>query len=123
MQKNIQSNPVGKFNLFKVTLILCLLAMLGFGCGGDSGSNSAAVKQGQFIDSPVAGLQFETASQSGTTDADGHFNYKDNETITFSIGKIELGSAKAKPIMTPLDLVEGLPTPPIRLSPISPDCF
>ncbi len=106
MQKNIQQNPVGKFNFFKLTLILCLITMLGFGCGS-GGSNSAAVKQGQFLDSPVEGLQFETVTQSGTTDADGHFNYKEGETISFSIGKIELGSAKAKPTMTPLDLVSG----------------
>ena len=62
---------------------------------------------GVFVDSPVQGLTYQTGSQRGMTNASGTFSYLAGETITFSVGSIVLGSALAKPFMTPLDLVPG----------------
>jgi len=76
------------------------------GGGGGNGSNDQ-VKQGIFIDSPVQGVEFSTVSQSGITDSQGAFNFKQGETITFSLGGIVLGHATAKETMTPIDLVQG----------------
>ena len=45
---------------------------------------------GFFIDSPVQGLSYSSASHSGTTDAFGRFDYEEGETITFSFGDITL---------------------------------
>lgn len=59
-----------------------------------------------FIDSPVSGLEFYSKTQSGISDANGNFIYKNGESITFHIGNLYFGSAKPKNgKITPLDLV------------------
>lgn len=59
-----------------------------------------------FIDSPVTGLEFYSATQSGVSDANGNFIYKEGEKITFHIGNLYFGSVEPKNgIITPLDLV------------------
>lgn len=96
-------------------LFLCALFLVAYGCGGGggggSGGDSASVSQGTFEDSIVEGLEYQTASQSGFTDANGIFEYQDGETVTFSIGDIILGQAAAKEWMTPIDLVSGAVDP------------
>ena len=62
---------------------------------------------GVFADAPVKGLDYKTQTQKGTTDAAGTFKYLVGETITFLIGNVALGTALARPLMTPLDLVNG----------------
>ncbi|MCL1037870.1 cadherin domain-containing protein [Shewanella submarina] len=74
--------------------------------------------QGYFSYGPVEGLAYSTATESGVTDADGMYLYREGETISFSIGDTQLGEVvAAKADMTPLDLVEGatLPTNNIEL--------
>lgn len=64
--------------------------------------------QGFFSYGPVQGLNYETATRSGVTGADGSFLYTEGETITFSVGTVQLGdSVTAKQGMTPLDLIDG----------------
>ena len=64
------------------------------------------VSTATFIDSPVTGLEFYSATQSGITDSNGNFIYKEGETVTFHIGNLYFGSAKPKNgKITPLDLV------------------
>jgi len=60
---------------------------------------------GQFKDGNVEGLAYSTATQAGTTDAAGTFRYRAGETITFRVGAASIGSAPAKEILTPIDLV------------------
>lgn len=82
-------------------------------CGGSGGSDSTTatatetetVSTGVFIDSAVEGLQYETATRSGTTNSLGEYDYLAGETVTFSIGGIVLGSTIAGPVVTPLSLV------------------
>jgi len=64
------------------------------------------ISTGMFLDSAVTGLNYKTASQSGTTNALGEFNFQTNETITFSIGDIELPSTTAALYLTPLELYQ-----------------
>lgn len=85
-----------------VLLMLLILGLVGMkGCG----------RSGVFLDSPVAGLTYQTTFQNRTltaqTTEDGVFNYDDNERVTFSIGSLVLGSAVGKSVITPLDLVPG----------------
>lgn len=55
--------------------------------------NIPAPHRGQFVDSPVSGLNWKTATRSGVTDANGYFEYDNpGETITFSIGEQEIGT-------------------------------
>ena len=89
-----------------VTTSLTLAFALG--CGdddGDSGDGGAdAGSAGYLVDSPVAGVDYETPTYSGVTDAEGRYRYEPGETVTFSYRGVVLGSVTASPIVTPLEL-------------------
>ncbi|WP_152183442.1 hypothetical protein [Sulfurimonas indica] len=79
------------------------------GCGGGSGSggssSSAATTQtGTFIDAPVKGLRYETATFSGFTDYQGSFQYKSGEKVKFFLANLELGTVTGAKWITPLTL-------------------
>lgn len=66
------------------------------------------VRDGQLVDGPVEGVQFESGSLSGETGPNGEFRFEDGEEVRFFIGDIALGrSVPAKPLMSPVDLVPG----------------
>lgn len=92
-----------------VTPLLILPFIAACGSSDDSKTSQdtpQTTKTGQFIDSAVANVNYSTATQSGKTNSDGEFEYVEGETVTFSIGDIDLPSATSKPQVTPLDLVE-----------------
>jgi len=60
---------------------------------------------GVFYDSPVSGLEYETRTTSGITNEKGEFNYRDGDTVTFSVAGLVLGTAIGKARVTPADLV------------------
>ncbi len=73
-------------------------------CGG---SASDPLTTGVFIDSAVEGLEFHSGNRYGTTDADGKFYFKENETTAFFVGGLPIGSTDSpKEITTPIDLVD-----------------
>jgi hypothetical protein len=74
-------------------------------CGGGGGGSSPQVSTGVFTDSEVSGLHYETATQSGLTNTAGQFDYLPGETVSFSLGGIQLGSAQAAAQLSPLDLL------------------
>jgi hypothetical protein len=83
------------------------------GCGSESGSAGGSAEQspqavvpakGVFVDSPVAGMSYQTATQSGVTDEKGEFKFLPGETVTFSIGDVIIGSAPGAAQVTPVDL-------------------
>lgn len=95
---------------FGLILIVLSLSVIISGCkSGDNGAvtPSTPILEGVFIDSPVEGLEYETPTHTGMTDENGTFMYHDGDTMRFYIGDVLLGEAMAKPMMTPLDLVEG----------------
>ena len=57
--------------------------------------NVMALYQGTFAYGPTEGLTYTTATQSGTTDVNGHYYYKAGETIQFSVGDILIGDEVA----------------------------
>jgi hypothetical protein len=63
------------------------------------------VHDGVFLDDAVEGLEYQTITQSGFTDAEGTFRYMEGETVRFFMGGIDMGEAMAQPVMTPIDLV------------------
>lgn len=82
-------------------------------CGGSSGGSSSSntpvepvspppTFTGQFVDSPVQGLNYQTVSQSGMTNENGEFIYQNNETISFSIGGIAFPEIAAQSLITPM---------------------
>lgn len=97
-------------NLTKHLGFIFLCAILyacggGGGGGGSSAPQAPSISTGTFVDSPVMGVQYETATQSGITNSAGEFSYIEGETVTFSLGGIELGTAPADEEVTPLDLL------------------
>jgi hypothetical protein len=74
-------------------------------CDLDSTPTDETLHTGVFVDSAVGGLHYETATQSGITNSLGEYNYLPGETVTFSIGAIELGTAPASGVVTPLSIV------------------
>ncbi|HHI94359.1 MAG TPA: hypothetical protein ENK04_12730 [Gammaproteobacteria bacterium] len=95
--------------LYATTIFVALSTLLLTACGG-GGDNAPPPPAangdltGVFIDSPVAGLRYETASQSGFTNASGEFIYRAGETVTFRLGGAELGSAAGQSQITLFDL-------------------
>jgi D-alanyl-D-alanine carboxypeptidase len=91
-------------------IILCSVSLLVSGCGSSDDDPVPPTIQGVFVDSPVEGLYYTTASASGKTDAKGTFSYVSGDTaISFYIGKPEdkgvfVGTSKLKSQITPLDL-------------------
>lgn len=88
-------------NIFYFTLLFLLIS-----CSNDDNNieSNPIILQGVFIDSPVEGLTYISNNQSGVTDSEGSFNYIEGNTITFSVGGIDLGTTKAKAKITPLDI-------------------
>src|SRR5690606_38028911 len=43
--------------------------------------------------------------RQGKTDDDGRFSYEEGESVSFSVGGIELGSAAGRAVITPADLI------------------
>ncbi len=70
----------------------------------DSNISQESTHFGVFLDSAVENLGYKTATYSGYTDANGTFKYKDGESISFSLGGVELGNAKAKRVLTPFEV-------------------
>jgi hypothetical protein len=91
------------------TLFIAACGGGGGGGGNDDDDDEDEVRTGVFIDGPVEGLSYETASQSGLTNADGEFEYLAGETVSFSIGGIELGSAEGAAELNPFDLFDMTP--------------
>ncbi len=91
------------------------LSLVGFGGGDGNGSSSSrggdttptepTTNIGRFVDSPVEGLKYSTATLSYFTDNQGRFLYKDGEIVTFKIGNFVLGSARGDKLITPLTLM------------------
>lgn len=88
------------------------------GCGDDSdnggGSGGTAPLTGVFLDAEVGGLAWQAlpSGLSGTTAADGVFRYRLGDTVTFSLGAIEIGAAPGAAQITPRTLAETLATLP-----------
>ena len=85
-----------------------VISLLGFGltaCGGGGGGGGPKVYSGVFKDSNVQGMQFVSGGQKNITGKNGEFKYEAGSTVKFSVGGVTLGTAKAKNVMTPMDLV------------------
>lgn len=92
---------------------LWLIVPLFAACGGGGGDSPTpvdttpppVVEMGVFIDSPVQGLTYQSGSEAaGTTDANGMFDYTVGETLSFSVGGVQLGTLPdGKSLITPND--------------------
>jgi len=107
---------LGKKRFIVTTVCFALL-----GCGGGSSdpestidnnsSNAPTVLTGVFVDSAVEGVAYDTQTQTGTTNAQGQFNYIAGEEVTFSIGSTELPTVTAAAQVSPVDMAVGSSNP------------
>ena len=72
---------------------------------GKDNSNKASIMIGQLIGCPMAGIDFQTESVKGITGKRGEFQYREGETITFSIGDLNLGTARVTSKLSLIDIV------------------
>ncbi|HDY96894.1 MAG TPA: hypothetical protein ENH72_00230 [Pseudomonas sabulinigri] len=104
--RRMPSIPTLVFPLTALALAISLTGCFSDGGGDDDSDAGASASTGVFMDSPVGGLHYQSSSHNGTTSSAGEFQYNAGESLTFSIGDLELGSASGAAIITPLDLVE-----------------
>jgi len=90
-----------------LTLSASIILISACSSGGGDNPTTDTPSTGIFIDSIVTGLHYQTTTQSGYTNTSGEYIYLPDEIVTFSIGGIILGSTKAGPVITPLNLVPG----------------
>ncbi|RBW46344.1 hypothetical protein DS885_08740 [Psychromonas sp. B3M02] len=93
----------------KLTKVLALSASVALttACNEDSTDSVelSDVMNGQ-LEVAVSGLAYSTDTLSGTTDESGSFEYRDGETITFSLAGYSLSEVVADSSITISDLVE-----------------
>lgn len=101
--------------MFKKNLLaLSVAVMFVAACGGSDDTPATST----FVDSAVSGANYRTASQSGTTSAAGAFNYRPGESVTFSVGGINLPAVSVNDsVVTPVDMgADGTATDPATLN-------
>ncbi|MDX2504290.1 MAG: hypothetical protein QNL62_07425 [Gammaproteobacteria bacterium] len=85
--------------------------------GGGSGVDSSPVTAtGYFLDSKVEGLDYiGDKGATGSTGVEGDFKYLPDETMTFSLGDLPIGSASGQTVVTPQSLIATNLTPDEQL--------
>lgn len=103
---------------FRKSALIIAISMAAVACGGGGGGgggskskpgagNNADYQTGVFVDSPVAGIGYRTESLTGddhVTDAEGRYQFKEGETVTFYIGDLVFPPVPATGIVTPEDI-------------------
>lgn len=74
------------------------------GCSDGRSSSGPDYQTGVFIDSAVEGVAYSTPTEAGVTNSAGEFRYQPGETVTFTLGSVELGQVAAASEITIFDL-------------------
>ena len=95
-------------SVHRIRLTFTLLGALALsGCLDDDGGSGDDTSKGQLNFNGFNGLSYQTASQSGTTNAAGEFRYYPGETLTFRVGDLPLVSGvPARQYVTLLEFFE-----------------
>jgi hypothetical protein len=88
---------------------VAVLLLAGCGSSGGDVPREDTVLSGSFQGGSVIGLQYRTPTRQGATDSSGTFRYLAGETVTFSIGAVELGSAPGASTVTLFTLAGVMP--------------
>lgn len=100
-------------NLNSVSLSLLLLGAVSLsGCGSSSSSSGPGVSEGRIVETAITGLSYSTETQSGITGTNGTFDYLPGETVTFSVGELEIAALTAKSTINWFEL-GGLSSTPV----------
>mgnify|MGYP001825353489 CR=1 FL=1 len=106
-------------HLLAILAAVAMLSLTGADCAisintGSSSSDKEedeptvvlGIVDGQLVDAPVEGVQYESGALRGITGPAGEFRYEHGGLVRFHIGDIPLGGAvPGKALMTPQDLL------------------
>ncbi len=90
-----------------IILSTAAIGMLLAGCGSSDSTTTDTTSTGYFIDAAVQNAHYKTSSGiEGDTDSQGQFEYKAGDSVTFSLGKLKLGTSvpAANGLITPKNL-------------------
>ena len=97
-----------KISLLGSSLLLSsVILLLSTGCGSSDesdGGDGSKTKIGSFVDAPVQGIKYKTATHEGFTDINGNYEYEDGEKVEFFLGNLSLGKVTASNLVTPYTL-------------------
>jgi len=92
-------------SLLGLGLASALLVACGSDSKSDSDSRDQQAAEGVFLAGPISGLSYDTTTQHGVTGEDGRFRYLPGETVRFSVGGIDLGSAAGAAVVSAQQIV------------------
>ncbi len=117
-------------SLSQPCILLSLLIFISLiGCDSDHGHGEVSARQSEIsypvttgpissahfgtfsLTGLVEGLEYKTQTITGVTDEFGGYHYLPGEEIEFSVGGTILGKVLAKPLISPMDLVDGAKLP------------
>jgi len=95
-------------SLVKSLIIASSVALAACSSGGGGSDDDTVVaagsSKGLFVDAEVEGLSYTTSSGvEGVTDENGTYSYTPGDTISFSVGGVDIGTVTAAPKCTPTD--------------------
>jgi hypothetical protein len=114
----------GRLGLLRQCVIAAATVYLCACSGGSGDSDSASgdsqelgVQEGFFRGGNVAGLDFVSGAQKGTTDESGAYACETDRLVTFSVGSVTLGETDCASVAHAAALTEsGLPTDRVALN-------
>lgn len=84
-------------------ILLPLIALSG--CFAGDGDNNDTL-EGQITPTGIRGLSYQTASQTGTTDEEGRFQYYEGERLELRVGDLLIADdVPANSLITPLEFI------------------
>jgi hypothetical protein len=104
---------MNKQNFIRKTILASsIAAIVGlYGCSSSDSTNDKepveTLSTGIFIDAPVKGLEYSSASASGTTNEKGEFQYKEGEDVTFKVSGVDIGTVPGASVVPVLTLPKG----------------
>ena len=99
-------------NLVHFTALITTFLLIN-SCGGGGSTSTVTnptasqsnIVTGNFRDTTVIGLEYNSTSYNGITGTNGTYTCKKDENITFSLGNIHLGTILCDSLITPLSLI------------------
>lgn len=89
-------------------ILLTSIALAGCFDGDSDGSDT---QRGQVTPTGIKGLSYQTASQTGTTDEQGHYRFYEGERLQLKVGDLLIADGvPAREVITPLEFVEAART-------------
>ena len=106
---------MNKFTIGSV--VVATLLLVGCGSNGSSSNTQASanggvesetptIGKGYYVDSAVAGVDYQCGNEMGTTDENGTFTFESNSSCTFTLGGVQLREINASSLEDNVTVLE-----------------